>query len=93
MVKKGSKAWGFSDKSGKKYHMSDMRMEAGLLVGVDELDGKYNLVDHPQANLQKYTKFDDPKPLTDVSPEVDTTVTQATLDLYPVYASDGTRIL
>ena len=94
-TKKGSKAWALSDRSGKKYRICDMKVEAGTgyFIGKDEDDGRYNAVDHPQANLHKYAKFDDPKPLDFVLPEVDTTVTQATLDAYPVYATDGTRIL
>ena len=94
-VKKGSKAWALSDRSGQKYRLCDMVIEkgTGYLVGKDEDDGRYNAVDHPQANLHKYYKPHKNKPLENISPEIDTAVSTATLDANPVYASDGTRIL
>lgn len=66
---------------------------SGRLIHISESDGIYNEVDHPQANLQKWAKFDDPKPLIDPSPDIDHSVSQATLDANPVYDRDGNRIL
>jgi len=40
----GKKAWGISDRSGRRYRLRDMRLEwTGALVGIDEYEPK-----HPQ---------------------------------------------
>ena len=79
-----------------KYRLSEAVFEpgTGYLVHYSESDGKYNAVDHPQANLSKYADFGgDPKPLPDPAPDEDHSVSQATLDAYPVYDSEGNRVI
>ncbi len=51
----------------------------GVFIGKDEDDGRYNAVDHPQANIHKYAKFNDPKPLPNALPDIDWA---ATVDLF-----------
>jgi hypothetical protein len=94
--KRYSKAWFISDRSGMKFRMSEGIEEpgTGLFIHYSESDGKYNAVDHPQANLHKYAEFGgDPQALEDPSPDQDHAVTDAELEAYPVYDSDGNQIL
>lgn len=85
-----------SDRSGLKFDMSGAIMEPGtnIMIHKTETDGKYNAVQHPQANLNRYfPRFDDPKPLKDTSPDDNHAITQNTLDDNAVYDTDGNRIL
>lgn len=54
--------------------MRDAVLETGtnLLVLKSELDRyPYDAINHPQANLHRYSpKFDDPKPILNAHPEV-----------------------
>jgi hypothetical protein len=80
MTKRKTKAWAISDRSGLKFHLNEMIYEpgTGVFLHKSESDGMYNAVDHPQANLQKYSPpYNDPQPLWEVRLEVD-----QTLDLY-----------
>lgn len=77
MLKQGGNAWFISDRSGFKYRLKDSIKEpgTGYLIHKSESDGIYNAVDHPQANLQKYSKpYGDPFPLQDTRPDQDWTV-------------------
>lgn len=64
MAKKasGKKAWGFSDRSGRRYRLRDMRTEwTGVKVGPDEYEEK-----HPQLNARSHggdaEALHDPRP-------------------------------
>lgn len=66
---RGKKAYGFSDRSGFRYALSDLVYEyrdgkrTGLRVGRDEVD-----IDHPQLRLGR-TRVDDPQSLFDPRPD------------------------
>ncbi len=71
--KRGSNAWVISDRSGMRFRMKDMIKEpgTGYLVHKSESDGRWNAVDHPQANLQKYsTPYGDPFPVENARPDI-----------------------
>ena len=71
--KRGSRAWAISDRSGFKFRMSEMVIErgTGFLVHRSEDDGRWNAVDHPQANLHKYSRpYGDPFPIMDARPDI-----------------------
>lgn len=60
---KGNRAWGISDRSGRRYRLREMRKEwNGLLVGPDEYEQK-----HPQLYPPK--TYPDPQALKDPSPD------------------------
>ena len=71
-LNKGSKF--ICDRSGKAGYMKDAVLETGtnFLVLKSEVDKyPYDAVNHPQANLAKYSpKFDDPKPIKDAHPDI-----------------------
>ena len=71
--KRNSNAWAISDRSGMKFPMREMIKEpgTGFFIHKSESDGKYNAVDHPQANLSKYlrNKVGDPFPVLDAHPD------------------------
>lgn len=59
----GKKAWGISDRSGRRYRLRDMKVEwTGAKVGPDEFDSK-----QPQLNPPK--AFPDPQALMNPRPE------------------------
>jgi hypothetical protein len=61
----GKKAWGLSDRSGRRYRLRDMKLEwTGALVGPDEFDPK-----HPQLFPPKVGP--DPQALQNPRPEQD----------------------
>ena len=61
----GKKAWGISDRSGRRYRLHEMKVEwTGAKVGPDEYDPK-----QPQLNPQKVGP--DPQALRDPRPESD----------------------
>lgn len=71
--KRNSNAWAISDRSGMKFRMRDMVIEpgTGYLVHRSESDGRWNAVDHPQANLQKYSRpYGDPYPVENARPDI-----------------------
>lgn len=75
--KRNSNAWAISDRSGMKFPMREMIKEpgTGYFIHKSESDGKYNAVDHPQANLQKYaTLSGDPYPVENARPDQDWTL-------------------
>jgi len=59
----GKKAWGISDRSGRRYRLREMRKEwTGALVGPDEYDPK-----HPQLYPPK--TYPDPQALKNPRPD------------------------
>ena len=71
--KRFSKAWAISDRSGMRFPMCEMVIEPGTnyLLHRSESDGIYNMVDHPQANLQKWAQLSgDPYPVPNARPDV-----------------------
>lgn len=61
----GKKAWGISDRSGRRYRLREMRKEwTGALVGPDEYEPK-----HPQLYPPK--TYPDPQALKNPRPEQD----------------------
>ena len=71
--KRKSNAWAISDRSGMKFPIKEMIYEPGTnyFIHKSESDGKYNAVDHPQANLTKYADFSgDPYPVKDAHPDI-----------------------
>jgi hypothetical protein len=72
--KTGSDAWAISDRSGMRFRMREMIKEpgTGYLIHRSESDGKYNQVDHPQANLWRYADLSgDPAPIENARPDID----------------------
>ncbi len=72
-TKRGSKAWAISDRSGARFRMSEMIKEPGTnyLIHYSESDGIWNMVDHPQANLQKWAELSgDPYPVERTRPDI-----------------------
>jgi len=70
--KRGANAWFISDRSGMRFKLKDAVKEpgTGYLIHRSESDGRYNAVDHPQANLHKYSRpYGDPFPLADTRPD------------------------
>ena len=60
---KGERAWGISDRSGRRYRLREMRKEwNGALVGPDEYEAK-----HPQLYPPKV--YPDPQALKGPSPD------------------------
>ena len=65
MYARGEKAWGISDRSGRRYRLREMRKEwNGSLVGPDEFEIK-----HPQLKPPK--AYPDPQALKGPSPDPD----------------------
>jgi hypothetical protein len=65
MYAKGEKAWGISDRSGRRYRLREMRKEwNGSLVGPDEFEIK-----HPQ--LKPPRAYPDPQALRNPRPDPD----------------------
>ena len=96
MSKQGKDNWVISDRSGMKFRMRDTIKEpgTGYRIGKSESDGKWNAVDHPQANLHKHAILSgDPSPLEDTRPDADHSVSQTTLDANQVLDENGVRIL
>ena len=63
MYASGKKAWGISDRSGRRYRLREMQKEwTGALVGPDEYDPK-----HPQ--LYPPRTYPDPQPLKNPRPD------------------------
>tara|TARA_R110002073_G_scaffold295809_5_gene461744 strand:+ start:1601 stop:1927 length:327 start_codon:yes stop_codon:yes gene_type:complete len=61
----GKKAWGISDRSGRRYRLNKMKTEwTGAKVGPDEFDPKQPQLFPPKA-------FPDPQALRDPRPESD----------------------
>ena len=59
----GSKAWGISDRSGRRYRLRDMKVEwTGAKVGPDEFDPKQPQLFPPKA-------YPDPQALRNPRPE------------------------
>jgi|TARA_R110000803_G_scaffold37877_2_gene81772 hypothetical protein len=64
MYASGKKAWGISDRSGRRYRLHEMRVEwTGAKVGPDEFDPKQPQLFPPKA-------FPDPQALRNPRPEV-----------------------
>jgi hypothetical protein len=81
--KRNSKAWAISDRSGMRFPIKEMIKEPGTnyFIHKSESDGRYNAVDHPQANLQKYATFSgDPFPVKDAHPDIDHSLTTLLTD-------------
>jgi len=63
----GNKAWGISDRSGRRYRLREMKTEwTGAKVGPDEFDPK-------QPQLFPLKAYPDPQALRDPRPEQDLT--------------------
>jgi len=78
----GKKAWGFSDRSGFRYRLREMKTEwNGLKVGPDEYESK-----HPQ--LKPNHPGPDPTALYQPRPHQDTETT-----IFAVYTSTGDGII
>lgn len=94
--KSNSDAWVISDRSGMRFRMRDTEKEpgTGYRVAKKESDGRWNMVDHPQANLHKHAVLSgDPYPVKDARPDIDHRVPQAVLDANAIYDELGNRIL
>lgn len=64
MYASGKKAWGISDRSGRRYRLHEMRVEwTGAKVGPDEFDPKQPQLSPPKASP-------DPQALRNPRPEV-----------------------
>ena len=67
----GSKAWGISDRSGRRYRLRDMMVEwTGAKVGPDEFDPKQPRLFPPKA-------YPDPQALRNPRPETNLTAQRA----------------
>lgn len=79
----GSQAWGYSDRSGFRYRLAEMRTEwNGLKVGPDEYEPK-----HPQ--LEPIKVGPDPQALRDPRPDQRTEVAVERLMLVNPFVSGG----
>ncbi len=70
--KSSSQAWFISDRSGMRFRMSEHVIEpgTGYMIHKSESDGIWNMVDHPQANLQKWAELSgDPYPVDNARPD------------------------
>ena len=77
----GRKAFGISDRSGRRYRLRDMRKEwTGSLVGPDEFESKHPQLFHPKA-------FPDPQALRNPRPEQVETSSKVLLEFDPFFAS------
>jgi hypothetical protein len=73
----GSKAWGISDRSGRRYRLKDMRKEwTGALVGPDEYEPKQPQLFPPKA-------YPDPQALRNPRPEQVETKSKVLLQMNP----------
>jgi hypothetical protein len=81
---KGSMAYGFSDRSGRRYPLKDLVRQFenlrpnGLLVGKDEVD-----IDHEQLQLGR-VRANDPQTLEDPRPDRELLPSQALFAWNPV---------
>lgn len=80
----GKRAFGFSDRSGRRYLLTDMVYEVrngqrtGMRVGRDEVDP-----DHPQLFVGRI-RTDDPKPLRDPRPDTALAISRGFFGWRPV---------
>jgi hypothetical protein len=52
-----TRAWFISDRSGFRYPYSErVRETSGILVGPDETDGKFDIINHPQNKSPRVTE-------------------------------------
>ena len=73
----GSKAWGISDRSGRRYRLREMRKEwTGALVGPDEYESK-------QPQLLPHKAYPDPQALRNPRPEQVETKSKVLLQMNP----------
>jgi len=84
----GSKAWGISDRSGRRYRLRDMRKEwTGALVGPDEYEPKQPQLFPPKA-------YPDPQALRNPRPEQVETKSKVLLQMNPfLVTSAGSSLL
>ena len=84
----GKKAWGISDRSGKRYRLSEMKKEwNGLLVGPDEWEEK-----HPQLFPPRVGP--DPQALKDARPDREEPKVEVLLRANPLFSSGaGTSVI
>lgn len=95
--KSSSQAWFISDRSGMRYRMCEHVIEpgTGYMIHRSESDGIWNMVDHPQANLQKWAELSgDPYPVLNARPDIDWTTDTVLEDFNGTDIIDvnGTRI-
>ena len=56
-MRKTTKAWFISDRSGFRYPYSErVRESNGMIVGRDESDGKFGILNHPQNKTARLTE-------------------------------------
>jgi|TARA_R110000823_G_scaffold5067_2_gene20168 hypothetical protein len=84
----GSKAWGISDRSGRRYRLREMKKEwTGSLVGSDEYESK-------QPQLLPHKAYPDPQALRNPRPEQVETKSKVLLQFNPfLITSAGSGLL
>jgi len=88
--KRYSKAWAICDRTGTRFPMSEMIKEpgTGYLIHYSVSDGMWNMVDHPQANLQKWAQLSgDPYPVPNARPDINWAAD------YSIQSSDNTDLV